>query len=1391
MLSTNFSQSFAQIQPYSLGMRNISTLSNLPMSFSLHPMNTIHDFNFSENLNHIQSIFDSLEKAPLKLKQDRNRNRRSKLFKISTVRNKSSPKINNITTENPRAENFFDSSITIPAIELALQKSISTEAQDFCQQLISLEEINTNDTLPTSEQSSHWLNLTISGSTENSKNESTDIFYDANDFFVDAFTESPDAIQSHTCLVDFVASLKSEFKHGSNLTAMTYPTDFIRAIYLVKELKLNHPLIQHEYLTPPFDQESLLTAAILYFQSVRQDWQPAATDTIDSIKAQFQALLLTDRQAIEKANRWIPNHAASHSSAGIWFDGLAINGAIGKTCSLIAVALSEAHQVLAKNKNTKPQTANKNQANSISSKDRFTTNAIRVLIDKLSFPQLTSDYEEIHTVTAQELAITDRKFHDVLEDVNYPLSTPFQSLATIIRRLGPLFNTAVSQLDQPVILINRFHELEQAWDRSKKYLYSPRVMAALHLARTSGVFIGLDNKISEQITAYVQAELGYLVEECEAIEHEKLNTWLTENGYELWRDLAYLSEINLQAKGLPKDLKLLKQLASRYNQLNETREVISAANHPALFSKAQIYLKERLLAYLPIPSYQSKVAVENILLRSFNISIEEIYKVRNFEIIKYSPGYFYPPVKTVMKGSLVDEFFIRARLTLKTQQQLNFLGHSIDTETALQAEKERFLSALQDSTIVQAKAKEMLRLSQKPLSDDSVAIYSRSITELMNQETDWLTISKNLIQKFLISNPIKDAVQTITTGTTTDILKMLPLVGSLYEIEQGLQHKNSTEIESGFVSLSMDALFFWLGGVSEKMIVNSAGKVAAELYRLPAYERTAVSMLHSVDSLLGKDTVQAIPLLTDEKVVSDPFGLSLPVNDDVSKAEEFSFSFSKNPDAELEAKPKYNEKGKSLVQSETGPEKTSELLKQDEYEINFGPEEYDERFDSEEINTGQTVKDLVDWFKQHDLGLRPNRILPIRKFLISLQNDAETRAMLDELDSIARRSPTLQRLLRIAEIDHFEPWELTINREFEAAAIRNLKTITMPSNLDETYLAPSGTKKIPQGSALLHEFLHSLTELDDYIGENPDWFRGPIVYLTDRVHYEAGFDYEPRLNYEYVNGLEFVDGHINSKPLDKTVRQLTFERMIAENFKLDTLLSRSNINAKGEELLVMEQSVAERITVREVIELNNLLKTIVVPEPSSHNFNERLSTSFNFKGVNQIDKILIFSNSLLEMSGKLYAHKNLFRILFDHWYYQVKGKMPWSLQFKPQLLNDLDQPIPWAIDQEQKLITLSEEPTYYLSREGWIPLMFERSWMSLLIELSLGEKLPINQFDVALNRGAKVWLENRVLKWTSGMSKQRLNAQLGRYIDDGWDIVDRLSKASIDENVFLEQELND
>jgi hypothetical protein len=337
----------------------------------------------------------------------------------------------------------------------------------------------------------------------------------------------------------------------------------------------------------------------------------------------------------------------------------------------------------------------------------------------------------------------------------------------------------------------------------------------------------------------------------------------------------------------------------------------------------------------------------------------------------------------------------------------------------------------------------------------------------------------------------------------------------------------------------------------------------------------------------------------------------------------------------------------------------------------------------------------------------------------------------------------------------WKKWEFVIGDDGALGAPRKAytdfenKRIYMPrdSDLEATsYMSAGGPQAMNLEQAYLHEMIHAVTGARDPERAFEGFDRGPVVYLTDKILSEAGYDIPEQVMFRRRYSTDDVAA-------DDTIEdnaRAAARQAAAENRYLDAIVDAGR-GAVTADTLVEGTPVASRMTVSGT---RAMLDEIEGVQDGAFlawgDFKAKFDRNFGFYFQNRTMTEAFASDArvITEFYGRLYQRSVTFKRMFDRMpATEASQANPWKFVLEGDIDFRALSPESRAhgVAESTKKIYALDDGMHYLTESGLREVEVERKLAQQMICALTGlEKVPAPQ--AYANRGAAVYLTERILR---------------------------------------------
>jgi hypothetical protein len=1151
-----------------------------------------------------------------------------------------------------------------------------------------------------------------------------------------------------------------------------------------------------EHLTNERDVIIDEAALIAYFTWHKQ--APGADRTVSDIRNGYVSALIDEWQDAALGISLLPSSPIPPAHAAFYYDGAILQNARGKDAEQIADAIYDGapypeeqpvmHRLIAK--------AGKNRylmGQPDSPKTAAGWSALNDAMHGITTvnPRYQPRAETIKIagvwLTREEVrAIVGKTLRNLMIDTVYPIGTTLHAAATTVQRFGAMHGIAFETYHNPETLMKAFNRLQIAWRVDPHFPVAPWTCAAYYLAQTGNVlFIKLSSPLSatQQVTLQLNTRMLPAIQEADHT--APIGFWN--------RVLEALLD---QPRFRPQDIPSIDQdgrralyngLAVRAEALAHAPETIFYENTDDLNKKLDSYWTERCLAHAPYPVYNDDFQMEWILRDKLGMTDIDLLTERPIFVL---PSKFAgtPPVPELAMATPLRQFKYRLSLL---RDEIVFNKRAIKPDEALDAAKENARGSLFFNPIIIAKSKEMLRQRGRALDQAAIDSLRRGMVHGIVGEPDKASVEilLDLFEPIFGSHTVATIVNALASGKPREILGLLPFVIPLYDIEEGIRHRDWNLALEGALHFGEDAIFFALGAGTERFLRRQLAldlkTIQLARGRMSPAERVGVDTMTEMRVLFPEISPTQ---LADRRVTTteDTFNVR-------TAAPVLQTAPAESPltDPMTQTEPEIQSRVPLQFNPDKRPQHTLYLMD----ERRRVPVERLNGIFVETDLRGKIIPDAPLIFGNLELGrgYRLNRKLSLTGSTVLEEADLLLRDTVTDvlrywkklktkLNIRVRRSEPLQLVQHLFEhSDHplfteFKQfWQKAYARSSTAVAIMNgaydsvvhrgncvvefdalkasgcrLGAMCLLSDealADKRYLSIYGETAIQRARMWVHEFLHWATGLPDAAGQKEHNHRGPTVFLTDRILFEIGD--KPTAQRLAYKGLPALNpGKVERRIWVENLHTLN-ELAIAEDKYLDQELNDKRDFSASQ--VIMGQKITQRATVRQGLALIRQLepfKSISLNDPK-HLFQKVSST---FRATSDI--------AHREFMERLITGSKTFYKLATAWSSRPHHILITIRRLDFPTLDPLDWHNDFAHAIYQRKIWLNDRSLYYHSDSTISAISPLRQYAGAIIDFFLEEMIPAEQRlglkNPSNERGLAVVLENEVLRQLGDTSPPRI-----------------------------------
>ncbi|MGG1944089.1 PipA/GogA/GtgA family type III secretion system effector [Trinickia sp. NRRL B-1857] len=948
-----------------------------------------------------------------------------------------------------------------------------------------------------------------------------------------------------------------------------------------------------------------------------------------------------------------------------------------------------------------------------------------------------------------------RKFEEMSESTKFAIGSPAHSMATALLRIEQYNEAAAKEYGKEADVVSAFAKQESEWIGGNAYPYHPRLLFAAHLARASG-FEVLSN---EQLNLLYENQVNDRVLDSMVNGDSQpaewvgrfLSAWAPLGGS--WKDVdparrsqAFLALFEALRVAADDDSSPIAGFARQVKETGVlTPNRLVGGDFDARAAAVIEYANERLLlAYGAPPAFDRRQAAIAVLRRA-GMSDAAIFDGRHYAISGDNPNL----IKNAF-GDLADEFLDRADWVglIGSSMVLPDRTH-LTPRDELQREEVAFNERLSMQPWVVAAAKERLRGKSMPVSPETVGRVANEIAGNLAVETE--------------------SHRALVRGFETWI-NTVPILGPVYNIEEGVRHRDAARAAFGLFFLGADLfdLSTGAGGGRSRAthpvvprLRRVLGRVDASQFNVAGHHEMLVMSADPVH-ISRPDANVPEPLRDLARQARENRSIRWRNYDVVHlDLEDRIIPIARDGDAFFEVDWRTRQRVPDAPAIDIDPRTGKGYVR--EAHPRLGEPTARGAWTQDRM-TVQGVAALLE--RADDMALREFDICFSDSFVLRAPpantSRFDARSFYDDL---YESSGTFRRLFnRHAVLDSrasnatangWKKWEFVIGEAGPLGSPRKAytdfehKRIYMPNDADIAampYMSAGGSQTMTREQAYLHEMIHALTG-----GRDPERAfdlrnRGPVVYLTDKILSEAGYEIPEQVMYRRSNAT-------TDTPVDQTVEYNAKQaaRLAAkENGYLDTLVDAKR-GAIAAETRVAGAPVSSRLTVAgtkaALDEIEAVDDEVFL---SWSTFKEKFDENFGFYVQNRTMTPEFAGDALVitDFYGRLYHRSVTFRRMFDKMPVNEASRAdPWKFVLEGDIDFQALSPGGRAhgVVEPAKKIYVVNDGLRYLTASGLKEVELERklAYQMICAVTGLG-KVPKALADA--NRGAAVYLTDRVLK---------------------------------------------
>ncbi|KVN96777.1 hypothetical protein WJ69_02325 [Burkholderia ubonensis] len=987
-------------------------------------------------------------------------------------------------------------------------------------------------------------------------------------------------------------------------------------------------------------------------------------------------------------------------------------------------------------------------------------------------PGLSTDSAFAGFSADRKRELLEAKFAEMGESTQYKIGTPQHSLASALIRIAKYRGQAIpASFESEEALVQTLEQVEAEWSRdSTTFPVHPRLLVAMHLARTSGVEIMSTTMLEARYQEILNQAIAHRTRTGEWDAPLWLQSvpakWNADGKQWMRREDCVKRQALLATLDALRDMSDKRQtpsgvvaervwaLAERVKQAGLLRPVLVGDDWREKTVALLNYANERLRAtFTPAPTFSPENAA-GVILKRHGMSDAELARARDYVVIDG-----LPPQPKRWYGTPVSEFLFRIGATHRLGAQMTVGSTTILPQAELQAEQEKFNAALKSDVWVRARAEENLRMrsllaTNATIKAEVTRILGQYETETANTQT-WKRI-----------------------GLT--ILNMAPFAGSGYNLIRGIIDGDARQALTGLIGLAFD-----VGGA----VIGSGGRGGSPTGRQVHIQDFIVRQRSGLRDFHDVTTALEIPAV---RVAEYADAITLAEEPPDIRVQDGNVPGEHRP---LATRVRNGESGVTWQGHDVV------LLENEDRVVPVKHEggsyhEIDWHTGHRARHAGLIERDRASGKFRSSAGLKGGMVsdrladsagLPIKdrmtsmdvERILTLATDSSMRdfqPMFHECFSVIEtranalqgwnveglyrrlyeRSPTFRRLF-----NHHHAttprgqklWKLKFgaggpSNEHFAAEFPDRREIVLPAEHefgDQKFVSASGKRPTTKENVLLHETLHMLTGLRDPNKVDTtasrrvksDTDRGAIVYLTDKILSEAGFEVEERVIYRELN-----EGH---RLVPAAVRDAH-----RENRYLDAIVDADQPPVTAD-TLVEEQRIADRLTVKQWREAESKINAANAQARGGaigESHWDKLKGSFEFlRSTNRNPSM----KALVKIAHRLLAKSATFRALIDGMSQLGEGgagTRKWTFEFDAvaAAADFVGNTLGIDASRARRKVYVFDDGSIYLSSEGPRRMEHERRVVSGFVNALTDLQMPSMPVGTAYkNRGGAVLLTDKIL----------------------------------------------
>jgi len=1065
--------------------------------------------------------------------------------------------------------------------------------------------------------------------------------------------------------------------------------------------------------SPALENEAVFDAAAVLYRRLRDDTSMAGTAALPPIaelRAAFAKALQEDRAAQRSLALLLPVPDASRHATP-FFDGFALR------------------------------------------------NVQRMSFENLlESPDVCADPVFMLLSPQQKRTLLERKFEQIGESVHYRFGTAEHSMATAIERIQHYRGQPVPpKLDDRSTLLETFRRLEDEWRAAPFYPTHPRLLFASHLARSNDIVVsdaanfvllyrnGVEAPAADELARGNKVPMEWIAAHLSKFDKPG-KAWDAQGDATATAAVESLIGALHEAAGSDGPIGEFARKVSGNGALGAHRVIVGdwAARTRALTD----YGNERLLAVFGTPPRFERAQAAHDILRGAGLTDEQIEAERHYTIAGDNPHI----AKTAF-GNRIDEFLDRADWSgLVGSRMLPRPDVEIVPRDALQAAEETFNAALSSNPWILARAKENLWERSQPVTVDSI---EREVSQIKNDFTAETEAHRATVRGF-------------ETWINT-----VPVLGSVYNIEEGVRHKDAAQAAFGLIFLGVDLFDLTTGGGPHVGTGRASHPVMTRLGR--AVARTDGSMIElSVYPSVTRAAADHVDIgRRDSNVPAAYSELAQRV-----RAGERHVRWREHNIVHLADEdrivPMLSRDGLNYeIDWRTGrPTRDQRMIERDPVSERY----YTDPDAGLQVRSDIPVAHLQQRItvqkveralaRANDVALRDFKRIMSENFAIELPAGPAPEFDIDQFyETLFQRSPTFRRLANRFDDEQirertevgagWKKWTMVVGdanplgSPTKAYTDFTTKRIFMPKDSDISamrYESPNGRESWTREQAYLREMMHAFTGEADPVPAVGLLNRGSPVYLTDKILNEAGYQFAEQV----VSPVSDPSPEPEELATLDVHRDAAIRAAQAEDAYLDPIVDAGRGPVSGD-ALIGETPLASRVTVREA-------KAIVDAMPAQeddvflswHDFEAQFEKRFVFVasagGANET--LRADTQVLSEFYRRLYRESETFRYLLARAPRTDARGQPLEWKIMLDSGAPADAVLQGAARNESGAaahrLYLDDDDMQYLSEAGLRSVEFERQ-LTYEVVRALGGFELLGLDEARINRGAAVYFTDRVL----------------------------------------------